>query len=224
MSFITKQDGYSALTAAGYALTIVILIAVFLIGLIIAGHRKKMTAKTLSFSAVAIAIAFVLSYVKLFSMPWGGSVTLCSMLFVVLVGYWYGPGVGFIAAFAFSLLEFVQDGGAYILSPLQACMDYFFAFTALGASGFFAKKKHGLLIGYIVAVILRGFFHSIGGAMFWMSDMPASFPKSISFLWPIVYNYGYLLPEMIITIIIISLPPVKKALNNVTRIARGETN
>ncbi len=220
-AFITHSDGYGSLTSVGYFLSIVIMVAVFLIGLSIVGHRQHMTAKTLAFSAVSLAIAFILSYVKLWQMPWGGSVTLCSMLFVVIVAYWYGPSVGIIVAFTFSMLQFIQDGGAYILSPLQACMDYFFAFTALGLAGFFSHKKNGFIKGYILAVICRGIFHSIGGALFWMSGMPASFPKSISFLWPIVYNYAYLIPEMVLTLIIISLPPVKKGLNNVTALARS---
>ena len=84
-AFITQSDGYGSLTSSGYFLSIVIMVAVFLIGLSIVGHRQHMTAKTLAFSAVSLAIAFILSYVKLWQMPWGGSVTLCSMLFVVIV-------------------------------------------------------------------------------------------------------------------------------------------
>ena len=84
--FITSADGASSLTPAGYVASVVILVAVFVIGLAIANRGQKMTARSMAFSAVALAIAFLLSYVKLFEMPWGGSVTLCSMLFVVLIG------------------------------------------------------------------------------------------------------------------------------------------
>ena len=80
-----------------------------------------------------------------------------------------------------------------MLSPLQVCMDYLFAFTALGISGFFRNKKHGLLLGYICAVIVRGLFHVIGGYLFWMDYMPDNFPKSLAVIYPFAYNYSFLL-------------------------------
>jgi thiamine transporter len=152
-------------------------------------------------------------------MPWGGSVTLCSMLFVVLVGYWYGPRIGIAAGFAYGLLQFVQDGGSYILSPLQACLDYIFAFAALGISGFFYRKNNGLIKGYLAAILARGLFHTLGGYLYWMDYMPDNFPSSLAFLYPIAYNYAYILAEGIITIVILSLPPVKSAMTRVKKMA-----
>ena len=152
-------------------------------------------------------------------MPWGGAVTLLSMFFVAYVGYLFGPGVGFAAAFVYSILQFIQDGGSYMLSPFQVCCDYFLAFTALGASGFFRNKKNGLVIGYVFAVILRGLFHTVGGYLYWMDYMPENFPSSLAVIYPFAYNYAYLIPEMILTVIVILLPPVKKALNRVKAMA-----
>ena len=54
-------------------------------------HFRKITTKQLVFSSAAIALAMVTSMIKLFELPMGGSVTLLSMLFITLVGYWYGP-------------------------------------------------------------------------------------------------------------------------------------
>ncbi len=220
--FLSYEDGAYALTTAGYVLSIVVLLVVFFAGLGFANRGKKMTPRTLAFAAVSLAIAFVLSYVEIIRMPWGGSITLCSMLFVTLVGYWYGPGVGLTAAFAYSMLQLIQSGGTYMLSPLQVCMDYLFAFTALGLSGFFRYKKNSLTTGYIVAILARGLFHTIGGYLFWMDYMPDSFPKSLAAIYPIVYNYAYIIAEGIITVIIINLPPVKKGLQSITKMARGE--
>lgn len=172
------------------------------------------------FCAAALALGFATSYIKVFSMPFGGSVTLCSMLFVVLIGYWYGPEVGLMSGFAYGFLEFAQDGGSYILSPMQACMDYIFAFAALGLSGFFYQKKNGLIKGYILAILVRGLFHTIGGYLYWMDYMPDNFPKSLAAIYPIVYNYSYILAEAVITLIVISLPPVKKALARVRMMAQ----
>ena len=95
------------------------------------------------------------------------------------------------------------------------------AFAALGVAGFFAKQSHGLLKGYIVAVIARGAFHALGGYLYWMSYMPDNFPKSLTAIYPIVYNYSYLLAEGIITVIVISIPAVAKALVQVKKAALG---
>ena len=102
---------------------------------------------------------------------------------------------------------------------MQACLDYFFAFAALGVSGFFYKKKNGLVIGYIVAILARGLFHTIGGYIYWMDYMPDNFPSSLAIVYPILYNYAYILLEGVVTIIVIMLPPVKKAFAYAKRIA-----
>lgn len=167
--------------------------------------------------AMAMALAFITSYLKLFNMPWGGSVTLCSMLFIVLVANWYGPKTGVLVGLAYGILQFIQE--PYVLSFFQVCCDYILAFAALGIAGFFAKSKHGLLKGYIAAVIARGAFHALGGYLYWMDYMPDNFPKALTSVYPIVYNYSYLVAEGIITVIIISIPAVSKALNRVKQTA-----
>ena len=92
------------------------------------------------------------------------------------------------------------------------------AFAALGLAGLFAKQSHGLLKGYIIAVIARGALHSLGGYLYWMSYMPDNFQKSLTAVYPILYNYSYLLAEGIITVVIISVPAVSKALTQVKQV------
>ncbi|MGN0386254.1 MAG: energy-coupled thiamine transporter ThiT [Lachnospiraceae bacterium] len=232
-NFITYEDGYYFLTKTGLTCLLVIgvilLLAVALIRTkselkstqseLKAEKKKRISTKQTVFSAAALALAFLLSYVKLFSMPYGGSVTLCSMLFVTLIGYWYGPVVGIMSALAYSLLQLFQDGGAWMLSPLQVMFDYVFAFAALGFSGFFAKSKNGLIKGYLVAVFFRALFNTLGGYFFWMDSMPEEFPQSIAFLYPVVYNYGFVIVEAIITVIILALPATKSAFKRVKDLA-----
>lgn len=225
--FFQQEDGYYSLTTAGI-IAFIVIIAVLLALTAILTNRKKDTqtgkklfsTKQLVFSSAALALGFVTSYIKIIDMPWGGSVTLCSMLFITLIGYWYGPKIGLVTGFAYGILQFLQDGGGYILSPLQACMDYILAFAALGLSGFFHKKANGLLKGYLVAIFARGIFHSIGGYLYWMDYMPDSFPKSLASIYPIAYNYSYILAEGIATVIILLLPPVKSAMTRVKTLAQ----
>ncbi len=233
-TFITKvgegSDAYFELTQTGIFVSIIL---IFLLIVTVAmlksapvneegevvPKKKIFNVKQLVFSAVSLALAFALSYVKIFRMPWGGSVTLCSMLFVTIIGYWYGPTIGLISAFAYGLLQFVQGGSSYMLSLNQVAMDYIVAFAALGLSGFFSRKKNGLLTGYLVGIFFRGLFHSIGGYLYWMDYMPENFPQSLAWIYPVAYNYAYIIAEGIITVIIISLPPVKKALTKVKEMA-----
>ncbi len=227
-----EESAYS-LTGAGVGLMAVI-IAILVISVSFlkrgkSGESDESAAQTsgssmfstrqLVFCAVSLAIAFALSYVKLIHMPWGGSVTLCSMLFVALIGYLYGPSIGLVCGLAYGILQFIQGGGGYMLSPLQVGFDYILAFMALGLSGFFFNKKNGLLIGYIVAIVSRGILHSIGGYLYWMDYMPEDFPANLAVIYPLCYNFAYILIEGAITIVIISLPPVKKALNQIRQTA-----
>ena len=217
-NFMVTSDG--GLTTAGYAIAIIAGIVLFLAAIYFAGkhsEKQKLTTRQLVFCAVAMALAFVTSYLKIFTLPWGGSVTLCSMLFIVLVANWYGVGTGITVGLAYGILQFIQE--PYVLSFFQICCDYILAFATLGVAGFFAKQSHGLLKGYIAAVIARGAFHALGGYLYWMSYMPENFPKSLTAVYPIVYNYSYLVAEAIITVIVISIPAVAKALVQVKKAA-----
>lgn len=208
------------LTTAGYVVCAIAGIALFVLAILFAGRnseKKKMGTRQLVFCAMAIALAYVTSYLKLFSLPWGGSVTLCSMLFIVLIGNWYGVQTGIFAGLAYGIMQFLQE--PYVLSFFQVCCDYILAFAALGVAGFFAKSSHGLLKGYIAAVIARGAFHALGGYLYWMDYMPENFPQSVKAVYPIVYNYSFLLAEAVITVIIISIPAVVKGLGQVKKSA-----
>lgn len=167
---------------------------------------------------MAIALATVIATViKLPSLPNGGSVTLFSMLVVTLVGYWYGPVVGITAAVGYGILQFIT--GPYVVHPLQVILDYPLAFGALGLSGFFSGKKNGLLKGYVAGVLGRFFFASLSGIIFYTVYVE-SFRENMVAIWAgLVYNMTYILPEAVITILLISIPAVKDALAKIKQMA-----
>lgn len=215
--YVITPDG--ALTTLGYALCAIAAVLLLLAASLISKESsgKKLSTKQLVFCSTAMALAFVTSYFKIFPMPFGGSVTLFSMLFICLVGYWYGVKVGILTGLAYGILQFLQE--PYVLSLFQVGCDYVLAFAALGLSGIFQKSKNGLLKGYILGVLVRGIFHTLGGYLYWMDYMPENFPQSLTVVYPIIYNYSYLLAEGAITVILISLPPVSKALAQVKKSA-----
>ena len=184
--------------------------------------KNKITTRQIVFSAVAIALAIVIatsSYTK-FKWPlWfnGGSITLFSMLFVTMIGYWYGPMLGIIGALAYALLQYIT--GPYFLSPLQVLLDYPLAFGALGLSGFFYQKKNGLQTGYIAGVLGRLFFHCVSGIIFYTEYVGDVKGNLMAVGAGILYNMSYIIPEAVITLIVISLPPVKKGLQQIKQMA-----
>jgi len=167
------------------------------------------SAKKLAFCGVSLALAFVLSYVKLWDLPSGGSVTLFSMFFVCVIGYFYGPVIGLISAFAYSLLQAIQ--GMYFLSIFQFLLDYTIAFTGLGVAGFFHNKKYGLQIGYLVAITVRFISSTLAGLIFY-SEITSTSGVLPALYASAIYNGGYIYLEGLLTIILISLPPIYKAI------------
>ncbi|MCD7834109.1 MAG: energy-coupled thiamine transporter ThiT [Lachnospiraceae bacterium] len=213
MSIVTADGG---LTTLGYVICAIAAIALVLVASFLhsrAGSAKKMSTKQLVYCAMAMALAFVTSYIKVFHLPYGGSVTLFSMLFICLIGSWYGVKVGILTGLAYGILQFLQE--PYVLNFFQVCCDYILAFAGLDLAGVFWKSKNGLLKGYILGILVRGAFHALGGYLYWMDYMPENFPLALTALYPIIYNYSYILLEGVITIIVISLPPVAKALQTV---------
>ena len=120
MSFFVTADG--VLTTAGYVGCVVLMVALVVVASVVAAQESKgtgMDARKLAFCAMGMALAFVTSYVKVFELPYGGSVTLFSMLFIVLIANWYGAKTGILVGFAYGLLQFIQ--GPYVLSLFQVC-------------------------------------------------------------------------------------------------------
>ena len=219
--FLQKQDGYYVPNMAGYVLLEVIILALLIVGAALSGRGKRFTAKQIAFSGVAIALGTVTSMIKLFEFPMGGAMTLFSMLFVTLVGYWYGTRMGITAAVAYGLLQLIL--GPYIINPVQPIVDYILAFGALGLSGVFSKSKNGLVKGYILGVIGRYFFAFLSGVIFFSSSA-AEYGFTGFFgpaLYSLVYNGIYIGAEAAITLVLLAIKPVRNAMASVKVMANS---
>lgn len=219
--FLQKQDGYYVPNMAGYVLLVVIILALLIVGAALSGRGKRFTAKQIAFSGVAIALGTVTSMIKLFEFPMGGAMTLFSMLFVTLVGYWYGTRMGITAAVAYGLLQLIL--GPYIINPVQPIVDYILAFGALGLSGVFSKSKNGLVKGYILGVIGRYFFAFLSGVIFFSSSA-AEYGFTGFFgpaLYSLVYNGIYIGAEAAITLVLLAIKPVRNAMASVKVMANS---
>lgn len=214
--FVTLTDEGYSLTTGGYIAAAILLTLLLLAAVIASGKKehKQMNARQLAFCAMCIALACITSMMKLYEFPFGGSITFFSMLFICLPGFFYGPATGIFTASAYGILQFLL--GPYIFFPIQIIVDYLLAFGAIGVSGFFFKSKHGLIKGYIAGIIGRYIFAVISGWIFfgeyaWEGWAPL--PYSLT------YNGIYIFSEAALTIIILLIPAVSKALSRIKEAA-----
>ncbi len=185
----------------------------------VSDSKSKITfsTKQIAFCAVSIALAFVLSNIKVFRFPTGGAITLLSMFVACLPGFWFGPVVGIVTGVAYGLLNLIVD--PYILFPAQVIVDYILAFGALGVSGFFTNSKNGLIKGYIAAILGRYVFSVISGWIFfgewaWEGWNPLAYS--------LAYNAIYIFAEGAVTIIILLLPPVRNVMTTLKNMATSK--
>ena len=167
-------------------------------------RRGKLTVKQLAFCAMAIALGTVLSYIKLFDFPTGGSITLLSMLVICLPGYWFGLGAGIATGVAYGVLQLLID--PYVLYPMQLVVDYFLAFGALGLSGLFTNAKFGLIKGYIAGVLGRYVFAVISGWIFFSSYAWEGWDP---LPYSLAYNAIYIFAEAAATVLVLCAKPVQ---------------
>ena len=170
---------------------------------------KNSKIKKLTTCAVMLALSFVLSFVKIWEFPFGGSITLLSMLPVCLVSIKYGLGWGVGTAFCYSLLQLFMDIGKAMgwgLTPKawigMIIFDYLLAFTVLGIAGVFRNRgRLGQCLGITLAIALRFVSSVLSGAIVWES-VGEIFGWNITNTWiySLVYNGAYMIPELIITL------------------------
>lgn len=171
-----------------------------------------------------VALATVLSLIKVWEAPLGGSVTLFSMVPILICGIVHGTKMGLFSAFAYSLIQLLLGIGtvAYVPDPLGIVLciflDYIFAFTVLGLAGIFGKNRFfksekvnlytNIALGSLLAVLLRFVFHILSGAVVWYSITKAGAWNDAVFrygkwTYSLVYNGSFMLPEIVLTMIAI---------------------
>ena len=183
-----------------------ILLALLLVGGVIAyraikgGQKTVWTTRMLSVGAMCIALSSVLSMIKLFEMPNGGSVTAVSLLPLILFAYVYGTVPGLILGFVHGVLQFMFGG--WFLNVFQFLLDYPLAFAVLGLAGLFNKMKDeraGLAVGTVVGCAARWFVAALAGLVFWSDLTEGIWPAVV---YTVTYNASYMIPECIITAVI----------------------
>ncbi len=188
-----------------------ILAALVIIGVVfyaITRNKKNWNARMLANASLCIALAFILSYVRLYKMPQGGSITLASMLPIFMFAYAYGVGPGMLVGMAYGILQFIQD--AYFVHPVELLLDYPLAFAMLGLAGLSSKfnGKWNFIPGIILGSFGRFLCAFLAGVIFFASSTPEG---QSPIVYAIVYNGTYLIPETIICLVLASIPQIRSA-------------
>ena len=189
---------------------------------------KNTKIKLLVEGAVMVALATVLSFLKIVQFPWGGAITVLSMLPIVVFALRYGVGKGLAVSFVYSLIQLGQgilmDGLlGWGLTPvaLVSCifLDYIGAFSVLCLAGLFGNKKFGGIIGgTILAMVLRFALHYLSGVLIFHSfgELWNGFSTDSTWLYSLLYNGAYMLPETIFTtvgaVVLFKTPQMRKLL------------
>jgi thiamine transporter len=168
-------------------------------------RKTTFPTKIFAEAIVLVAASAVLTAIKLYTLPFGGSITLAGMVPVLWLALRRGPAVGVFAGMVLGLVDMVIE--PFLYNPYQVLLDYPLAFGALGLAGFLEDRP---VVGVGVGIFGRFLSHFLSGVLFfymyakdWGLD-----PVSYS----IAYNGSYLLPEFIISAVIIYAVAKRKLL------------
>ena len=154
--------------------------------------------RVLTEAALAIALAVVLSFIKVFEMPFGGSISL-EMFPLILLALRQGPWVGITAGAVYGLIDIITPP-VFAFHPVQVLLDYPLAFAALGLAGLFRPTARGAIVGATVGVLARFVCHFLSGLIFFATSAPENWNP---YAYSAAYNGAYLVPSLIIAAVVV---------------------
>ena len=230
------EDGLAGLVSEGksypwiIAVITIVLFGGLVLSLLVDRKQVKGRAHTMSvvYAAVCIALAFGLSYVKFYDAPYGGSITMFSLLPIAFYSYMFGVRRGTMSGFIYGLLQTLQN--PWIVHPVQFILDYILPFALVGTFGGLFRKtfnkislnavvKDGIALacGIFLGVIARFICHFISGAVYFGEYMPAEFDNV--WLYSFVYQCTYVLPDgaisMVGAVLVMTSAYFRKQINGV---------
>ena len=179
---------------------------------------KRKTSK-LTLAAILVALSVVLSCIKIFEAPFDGAVTLGSMLPVMLLSLALGWKWGLAGSAVFAVFQLAMSliGGKVFAwsmhwSTIVICVlfDYLVPFTLLGLVGLLRNvrigrfRHFGAYLGITLTCVVRFGCHYVTGVAIW-GQHGLDYGIANKFLYSLLYNGAYMLPELVITLILAAL-------------------
>lgn len=197
----TLGENFKTLFSSPLTLIALIGCAILLIALI-KFKSLKFDSKLVARIGLAIALAFILDMLKIYTLPnGGGSISLGSMIPIFLISFIYGPSIGLFTGFLFGILQLIIN--PYILNPIQVLFDYPLPFMAVGIAGFFKNKYLGATLG----MLLRFVCHFISGVIFFGSYAPTG---TSPIIYSIAVNGFAVGGELLICLTLLAFLPIDK--------------
>ncbi|MCH5154077.1 MAG: energy-coupled thiamine transporter ThiT [Clostridiales bacterium] len=210
---VENNYGADVLSNLGLYLSAILLAAgIVVAAFLIDRNSKPMDTRTITYGAVCVALSFALSYVRLFKMPMGGSITFASMLPLMLFAFMFGSKKGVAVGAIYGLLQAIQD--PWIIHPAQFALDYVVAFSAIGLTGIMRElnvlkgnTRAQFLLGATIAGALRFISHYFAGVFaFGVYGAGYAADYGISalaneYFYSFVYQCMYIIPELVIVIV-----------------------
>jgi thiamine transporter len=153
--------------------------------------RKTFSTRALSEIVVVIALSTVLSYIKIYHLPQGGSITAGSMVPLLWLSLRRGAKIGLFASIVYGIVQLLVE--PFVYHPVQVLLDYPLAFGALGLAGFFTSYA---LIGVAVGIFGRFVSHLLSGVIFFAEYAPEGMSPIV---YSAIYNGSYLIGELIVS-------------------------
>lgn len=159
-------------------------------------RTQTMSIRWMAEVGVAAALSAVLSLIRLYRLPQGGSITL-ETIPVLYVALHRGVRIGMLTGLILGGVKLLL--GATIVHPIQLILDYPLAFALLGCAGFVCALP---AVGVLVGQVARGLSHFLSGVVFFGSFAPKGMNV---WAYSAAYNLSYVLPEAILAMIVVPI-------------------
>jgi len=167
--------------------------------------KKTFSIRIVAEAAIAVALSVVLSFIVIYHLPEGGSITAGSMVPLLWVSLRRGPRVGLFTCAVYGLIDFMIE--PFLVHPIQLLLDYPIAFGALASAGLFRKRPQ---IGVGVGILGRFVAHFLSGVVFFSEYAPEGMSPIV---YSALYNGSYLTGELIVSSILMSIIVKRKLIN-----------
>ena len=192
---LVEENFTDLVTYTSIALIVILLIAV---GVMLA--RKKLATQDIAYAGVAISISFVLSFLKVTPVLYGGSITLASLAPLLIYAYYFGFAKALVCGLIYGLLQFIQD--PYILTPATFTLDYLLAFASVSVMGLFSKASLNVktgTVGTTFRMLCRFAMHVISGILYFNhGSIWVNLPANSAVSYSLLYQTVYLIPDLVI--------------------------
>lgn len=226
LKFLAFAEAISEETTELVSIIAIVAVAMLaIIMLVICLTYKKMDTRAIVYAAVCLAGSFVLSFIKISPVTYGGSITLASFVPILIYAYVYGPVRGLIVGLIYGVLQFIQD--PYMLTPLTFLLDYLLAFVGIfliGVARLLIKNENAAVFtGAVAAYVWRFVMHFISGIIYFqMGAIWVDLPAESAGVYSLLYNIVYLAPDMVITVAVMVILVATKNFPRLVRLMRPD--